>query len=116
VLLAVVADTVRADSLGRAQGYARAMNAVFEANPSHFADAYAELPPGSDDRAVGMLLDGWLHRALEGRAPLDPPSARLADLGESIAARRLQARLATREAPYLKALRDALKTRRGVVT
>lgn len=116
VLLAAVADTTRVDSLESEQAYAHALSAVFEAHPGHFADAFADLPPTADARAVGALLDGWLHLALEGRAPLDPPSARLAALPGSIETQRLQARLAMREAPYVKALRAALENRRGVVT
>lgn len=115
-LLAVLADSTQADSLAAHESFQSAVSAVFEAHPAHFVLSYAALSSDARDHAVGALLGGWLRRALDGRAPLDPPSARLADLGSSSAAHGLQARLAMREAPYLKALRDALEGRRGVVT
>lgn len=115
-LLAVLTDSARADSLAAHESFQSAVSAVFEAHPAHFALSFAALSSEARDHAVGALLGGWLRRALDGRAPLDPPSARLADLASSSAAHGLQARLAMREAPYLKALRDALEGRRGVVT
>jgi len=115
-LLNALVDSTRADSLASQESFQSAVSAVFEAHPAHFAVSYGALPPEARDHVVGALLAGWLRRALDGRAPLDPPSARLADLARTPAAHGLQARLAMREAPYLKALRDALEGRRGVVT
>lgn len=112
--LGLSTGAAKSDSLvlALAEWYSR----MFEADPHLFAAAAVGLALSAQDRVVGLLLDGWLHRAIRGTVPREPPSARLAAGRSSLATRRLQAKLAMREPEYLRALRDALERRQGTVT
>lgn len=102
------------DSLAAA--LAERYSQIFENDPHLFAAGTARLALEARDTIVELLLDGWLHRAIRGVAPREPPSARLAAGPTSGATRRLQAKLAMREPEYLRALRDALEGRHEIVT